>query len=225
MQRCKGLIRSFSTCQRAKVMQYLMAWYPSILVLGEDMLGVVSSFLEPHDRVSFLEAIVCRSSPLPRLTPRAFPTLTSLFCTEVASKDLYLALGIFAERILFMMPSFLPSKVIVSCNWSPFASNIIPVLATVHWSPVYPHVQIEYSDEAIRTAVARNLQQLTPTVRLVAHCVIWRGGVVVRLQGKVRRICIEPLLISETLLLRQIQSRNRLLLITRSLDGRARAPC
>ena len=124
-----------------------------------------------------------------------------------------------------MMPSFLPSKVIVSCNWSPFASNIIPVLATVHWSPVYPHVQIEYSDEAIRTAVARNLQQLTPTVRLVAHCVIWRGGVVVRLQGKVRRICIEPLLISETLLLRQIQSRNRLLLITRSLDGRARAPC
>jgi hypothetical protein len=218
MEKCKGFIRSFSASQRAKVLQYLLATYPSILVLGEDLLGLVSSFLEPHDRASFLEAIVCRSSPgVPRLTPRTFPTLTSLFCTEVASRDLYVALSMFAERILYVMPSFLPSKVVVSCNWSPFASGVIPVLATVHWSPVYPHVRVEYSDKAIRAAVAHNLQQLTPTVRLVAHCVIWRGGLVVHLQERNlrRRICIEPLLITEALLLREIQSRNRLLLITR----------
>lgn len=140
---------------------------PSILVLSEDLLQHIYAFLDPIDRLAYLNAL-CRCNRL-SVYFRRHPSLVAMMLLESAYQTLCAALHQFAERILFVIPQVSQTTVVVLCNWSLFRNRAPRALMTVLWSPVYPHMRVEVCRDVLRRVIGTNLGRYTPVLRLVAY--------------------------------------------------------
>lgn len=203
----KESMRSLSAVERQGCIAYLLQLRPSILMLSEDILELICTYLSDADRMAFLKAVappeMARDPKALRGYIRRQPFMAAFFCFERAHEGFCARLKTMADRLLYLLsPSSkrrTSSMFLVTCNWSIFTSKILEPVAMIHWSHTPPHARVDILSYATRITTAFHLANYSPVIRLTAHRTVSNreAGVRVYVHGVVMRITEEPIEVQE----------------------------